>query len=183
MAAGSKRSKCCDISISDLADVFRPFVKDNELPDINYSETMTSPLNPEAIMKAKQLLCAIRQKVPSLLLAGSKMEGAMKELGVTDFVRKSKMLKCMLYRIKQTRPGVPWVQNLFQTGQSSIEDYAQSSEETQQKRDVDAQPSEEAQQKAEEQTYFYGWDGGLKKAWRQAVDQGIEKENIQWRLM
>ena len=163
--SGIQRSKCSNITINELADVFRPFVTDHDLPDVKYSEQMTAPLDASAMMKAKPLLCAIKQKVPSLLLAGKTTEGALKSLGVTDATSKSKMLKCMLYKINQTRPGVPWVQNLFQASQSIIIDYAKASEEAQPKvekvkDEPKVVPDEDEPQ---EQQYFYGWCGGLKK--------------------
>ena len=119
--AANTRSKCHDISSQDLASILEPFAADG-LQLVNYAEDIHASLDAAKILKAKVLLKALKAKIPALLLKPKTVQLAMSSFQIPNPENKMKQLKSMLYRINQTRVGVPWIVELWsdQCGQKQL---------------------------------------------------------------
>ena len=82
------------------------------------------------------------------------------------------MVKSSLHKIKSARQGLPWVVSLC-TGEESDVVASEQMHPAVASQSPGQQDQEQGQQEgsgssSSDARYFYGWDGGVKKAWRMA---------------
>ena len=81
---------------------------------------------------------------------------------------KKAMIKNMCRKINQARQDVPWVVQLWQVDESQ----PSSGQTHPALHECSCDGNMGLETHTQEKEYFYGWDGGVKKAWRRAAKGG-----------